>query len=278
MKKGISIWSFTGQPLDEVFQIAKEVGFDGVEVALDETGEIGLDATKEGMAAVREMALRHDMALFSLASGLYWTYSLSADDPDERKKARSVVAKQLQVAAWLGCDTILVIPGSVRCGFAAGAPIGPYDVVYDRALSAMRDLAPLAEDLGVAIGLENVWNQFLLSPLEMKNLIDQIGRPAVGAYFDAGNVLAFGWPDQWIRILGKRIRKVHIKDYRTAAGGLDGFVDLLAGDVDFPAVMAALREIGYDGWITAEMGVYRHYPETVLSRTSVAMDKILQRA
>ena len=277
MKKGISIWSFTGQPLDVCFRMAKEAGYDGVEVALDETGEISLTSTQADMAAVREAADRHSIALYSVASGLYWKYSLSADDPAEREKARSVVAKQLQVAAWLGCDTILIIPGSVKCGFSADAPIVPYQLVYDRALAAIRELAPVAEKLGVAIGLENVWNQFLLSPLEMRDLIDQAGSTAVGAYFDAGNVLAFGYPDQWIRILGSRIRKVHIKDYRTAVGGLAGFVDLLAGDVDFPAVMAALRDVGYDDWITAEMGVYRDYPETILLNTSAAMDKILGR-
>ncbi|HBP38608.1 MAG TPA: xylulose 5-phosphate 3-epimerase [Clostridiales bacterium] len=277
MKKGISIWSFSGQPLETCFQMAKSNGFDGVEVALAETGEINLTSTQSDMAAVRSAADRQGISLYSVASGLYWTYSLSSDLREEREKARSVVVQQLKVAAWLGCDTILVIPGSVKCGFSENAPVVPYDVVYERALDALRELAPIAEDLGVAIGLENVWNQFLLSPLEMRALIDQVASPAVGAYFDAGNVVAFGYPEQWVRILGNRIRKVHIKDYRAAAGGLSGFVDLLAGDVNFPAVMAALREIGYDGWITAEMGAYHHYPETILPNTSAAMDKILGR-
>jgi hexulose-6-phosphate isomerase len=278
MKKGISIWSFTGQPLETCFQMAKSYGYDGVEVALAETGEINLSSTEADMAAIKEAASRQGIKLFSVASGLYWTYSLSSDLREEREKAKSIVIQQLKVAAWLGCDTILVIPGSVKCGFSDNAPIVPYDVVYDRALEALKELAPVAEELGVAIGLENVWNQFLMSPLEMRGLIDQIGSPAVGAYFDAGNVQAFGYPEQWVRILGKRIRKVHIKDFRAAAAGLAGFVDLLAGDVNFPAVMAALGDIGYDDWITAEMGVYRHYPETILQNTSAAMDKILGRA
>ena len=277
MKKGISIWSFSGQPLETCFQMAKSYGFDGVEVALAETGEINLTSTQSDLAAVRAAADRQGISLYSVASGLYWTYSLSSDLSEEREKARSIVVRQLKAAAWLGCDTILVIPGSVKCGFSENAPVVPYDVVYERALDALRELAPIAEDLGVAIGLENVWNQFLLSPLEMRGLIDQIASPAVGAYFDAGNVVAYGYPEQWVKILGNRIRKVHIKDYRASAAGLSGFVDLLAGDVNFPAVMAALREIGYDGWITAEMGAYRLYPETILPNTSAAMDKILGR-
>ncbi len=278
MKKGISIWSFTGQPLKTCFALARQYGYDGVEVALAEDGEINLNSSKADMDQVKAWAKDAGISLFSVASALYWSYSLSADSAAERAKAKEVVAKQLQVAAWLGCDTILVIPGSVKRGLDADAPVVAYDLAYERSLAALKELAPLAEELGVAIGLENVWNQFLLSPLEMRDLIDAVGSPAVGAYFDAGNVLAFGYPDQWIKILGKRIRKVHIKDFRTSVGGLGGFVDLLAGDVDFPAVMAALAEIGYDDWITAEMGVYRNWPETTLQNTSAAMDKILGRA
>lgn len=274
MKKGISIWSFTGQPLDVCFRMAKEAGFDGVEVSLDEKGAISLDSKESDMIAIRKMADRFGMPLYSLATGLYWMYSLTSDDPSEREKARSIAIKQIQVAAWLGCDTILVIPGIVGSDFTGKAPVVPYDVAYDRALNAISAIAPVAENLGVSIGLENVWNRFLLSPLEMRNLIDQIDSPAVGAYFDIGNVLAFGYPDQWIRILGPRIRKVHIKDYRTSVGGLSGFVDLLAGDVDYPAVMSALKEVGYDGWITAEVGPYRYFPEVVLTHTATAMDKI----
>ncbi|NLO35297.1 MAG: sugar phosphate isomerase/epimerase [Clostridiaceae bacterium] len=277
MKKGISIWSFTGQPLETCFQLARKAGFDGVEVALDEQGPIHLASTRQDMAAVRNAADRQGVDVTSVASGLYWTYSLTADEPDVRAKARSIVVQQLRVASWLGCDTILVLPGSVTCGFGPQAPVVPYDVAYDRSLEALHALAPVAADLGVAIGLENVWNNFLLSPLEMRSLIDAIDSPAVGAYFDVGNVLAFGYPEQWIRILGPRIRKVHIKDFRRGVGGLNGFVDLLAGDVDFPAVMAALAAVGYDDYLTAEMSPYRLYPETILVNTSSAMDRILGR-
>ena len=274
MRKGISIWSFSGQSLSESFRLAREAGFEGVEVALDERGEINLQSTAADMAKIKDLARENGICLYSVASGLYWRYSLSADDAGEREMARSIVKKQLAIASWLGCDTILVLPGCVK-SFAPNSPVVPYDLVYTRALAALRELALYAEQAGVTIGIENVWNQFLLSPLEMRDLIDAVGSPAVAAYFDVGNVLAFGHPQHWIPILGHRIKKVHIKDYRVAVGGLAGFVDLLAGDVNFPAVMAALQSIGYQDWITAEMGTYTYYPNVLLRNTSAAMDQIL---
>ena len=154
----------------------------------------------------------------------------------------------------------------------------PYDVVYERALEAIKRLAPYAEKRKVIIGLENVWNKFLLSPNEMRDFIDEIDYPYVGAYFDVGNVILNGYPEQWISILGNRISKVHFKDYRRSVGTLDGFVDILSGDVDYPAVMKALEDIGYDDWVTAEVFPQGKYSESILDVTSKAMDIILGKA
>jgi hexulose-6-phosphate isomerase len=135
-----------------------------------------------------------------------------------------------------------------------------------------------AESYKVEIGLENVWNKFLLSPLEMRDFIDKVDSPYVGAYLDIGNTLANGFPEHWIRSLNSRIKKVHFKDYRMEAGGLHGFVDLLAGDVNYPAVTEELKKIGYDNWVTAEMiPNYKHYTKTIIYNTSNAMDSILGR-
>ena len=189
-----------------------------------------------------------------------------------------MIKRQLEAAKLLGADTILVVPGVVNAEFAHPEKKVRYDVVYERSLEALTELSSYAESLGVAIGLENVWNKFLLSPMEMRDFIDKIGSDYVGSYLDIGNTMYCSYPEDWIRILGKRIKKVHFKDYRVSVGGLDGFVDLLAGDVDYPEVVRALYEIGYDGWVSAEMiPNYKHHTDAIIYNTSYAMDRILGR-
>jgi len=172
----------------------------------------------------------------------------------------------------------LVIPGCVNAEFAAPGKVMDYVTCYERSLESIQKVKAYAEQYKVEIGLENVWNKFLLSPMEMRDFIDKVGSEYVGSYLDIGNTLANGFPEHWIRALGKRIKKVHFKDYRVEAGGLHGFVDLLAGDVNYPAVMEALKEVGYDGWVSAEMiPNYKYHTETIIYNTSRAMDSILGR-
>lgn len=278
MKKGISIWSFAETDLRKCFKLAKDAGFDGVELSLDETGLVSLESTDEDILDVKQMAKEEGIELYSVASGLYWTYNYTSDIEANRNKAKEITKKQLKVASLLGCDTILVVPGAVKVAFDAESELIDYDVAYERAKSALSELAPVAEKYNVAIGVENVWNEFLLSPIEMKQFIDEINSPYVGSYFDVGNVIFCGYPQQWIKILGNRIKKVHFKDYKKSVGSLDGFVDLLSGDVDYIEVKKALGAIGYDSWVTAEMiPPYKQFPETIIYNTSNAMDKILGR-
>lgn len=278
MKKGISIWSFTEPDIKKCLMLAKDAGFDGVELALDEQGPVNLNSTKEEMLEIKTFAESIGLELYSVASGLYWTYNYTSADEATREKAKAITRKQLEVASWLGCDTILVVPGAVKVAFDPASELVEYDVAYERALDALKELAPYAEALKVAIGVENVWNKFLLSPMEMADFIDKVGSDYVGSYFDVGNVLYIGYPEHWIKVLANRIKKVHFKDYRVAAGELYGFVDLLAGEVNWPAVMQQFENVGYDNWVTAEMlPPYTHYPETIVYNTSNAMDKILGR-
>lgn len=275
MKKGISIWSFAETDLKKCFELAKEAGFDGVEVALDEKGLISLESTKEDAMKVKAMADEAGIELYSLASMLYWTYNYTSENEENRKKAKEITAKQLQVASWLGCDTILVVPGAVGVDWLPGSEVVDYEVAYNRAYEALKELAPVAEEYKVTIAIENVGNKFLLSPLEMRGLIDSINSQYVGAYFDVGNILSCGYPEQWIRILGERIKKIHLKDYKRSTSDM---VDLLAGDVDYIAVKAMLEKIGYDNWLTAEMiPPYAQFPETIIYNTSNSMDKIMGR-
>ncbi len=279
MKKGINAWSFpAGMGPKECIRLAKSAGFDGIELALAETGELSLAGGEKEALELKAYAKETGIELSSLASGLYWDYPLTSNDEDIRRKGLDVAKKQLETAAALGVDTILLIPGAVGVDFIPGAEVVPYDVAYDRAQEAVSQLAHTAAEHQVNIGLENVWNKFLLSPLEMRNFIDEIGSPWVGSYFDVGNTLANGYPEHWISILGKRIKKVHFKDYRRQAGGLHGFVDLLAGDVDYPAVVKALEAVGYDDYVIAEMiPAYTHHSEQIIYNTSRSMDRILGR-
>lgn len=276
MKKSISYWSFVGKTAEEAMRLAKDAGFEGIELTLDAQGDLNPETTPEHLAHLRHVAQEIGIALPSVASSLYWAYSFTADEASERQKAHDTAVTQLQFAKALGADTILLVPGSVAVEFVPERPVVSYDVAYDRALEALQKLAPIAEELDVQIGVENVWNRFLLSPLELRDFLDKVESSHVGSYFDVGNVVFSGYPEQWIRILGSRIKKVHLKDYRRNPGGLNCFVDLLSGDVDWPAVRQACLDIGYDGWATAEMiPPYTHAAEQIIYNTSKSMDRIL---
>ena len=253
MKKGINIWSFPQGTIKDSLTLAKKAGFEGVELALSGEGELSMNSTEREIQDVRKTAEDLGLKLYSLSCGLCWDYRLSDDDEKMREKAKDMIKKQLETAKILGADTILVIPGVVNVEFSNPEKKVAYDIVYDRALEGLNELKKHAESLKVNIGLENVWNKFLLSPMEMRDFIDKIGSDYVGSYLDIGNTLYCSYPEDWVRILGKRIKKVHFKDYRLQAGGLHGFVDLLAGDVDYPEVVKALNEIGYQDWVSAEM-------------------------
>lgn len=278
MKKGINIWSFkAGMTIAECMAMAKDAGFDGIELSLDEEGELSLNSTEKDVLRIKEMAENEGIEIASLASGLYWSYPATSSDPAIRQKSKDIVRKQLEFAALLGTDGILVVPGVVA-GLSPDSEVVQYDVAYERALEAFTELKEDAEAHKVSICLENVWNKFLLSPMEMRDFVDKIDSPYVGVYFDVGNVIYTGYPEHWIRILGKRIKKVHFKDFRRSVGTLDGFVDLLAGDVNFPEVVKALEEVGYDDYVTAEMiPNYTHYTNQIIYNTSKSMDKILGR-
>lgn len=279
MKKAINIWSFPGEvSWEEKLQWAKSAGFAGFEVDLSEDGVVNMESTPADLAQVRESAEKAGLQLTSLATGMYWGANPVSADVAVRDRARAILEKQITSAAALGLDAILVVPGSVGADFIPGSEVVPYDLAYERATAFIKEALPLAEENKVVIGIENVWNKFLLSPLEMRAFIDQFGSEYVGAYLDVGNTLALGYPEHWIPVLGSRIRRVHFKDYRRAVGSVDGFVDLLSGDVNWPAVVSSLRSVGYEGWVAAEMippaPFYKYSPETLIHNTSRAMDDI----
>jgi L-ribulose-5-phosphate 3-epimerase len=268
---GINQWIFPADmPVRNALDLARETGFESFEICVGEEGPLQLDVPDKELASIRRYARDAGLKLHSVGSGLGWQYPLTSPDASVRRKGKEYIIRTLEIARELGAESVLVVPGVVT-------PDIPYDAALENALESVRDLAPKAEETGVRIGLENVWNRFLLSPVEMRDFIDQCESDYVGAYFDIGNIMPYGFPEQWIRILGRRIGSVHARDFRVPAGNADGFVMLLEGDVDWPAVVQALAETGYDGPLTAEYGAYRHSLETALRHCRISLEAILGR-
>jgi len=278
MKISASYWIFDGGldgtlPIKSAMEQASKMGFEGIELGIASQGVLTHNTSQAECEEIVRQAEKHGLEISGVASGESWTTSPTANDEDVRLKIIDFTQKALQITHWLGSDAYLFVPGAVEVFFLPDAEVIPYDVCYQRASEAISQLVPVAEKLGVAIAVENVWNKFLLSPLEMREFIDNFNTSQVGVYFDVGNVLLTGYPDQWIRILGSRIKRVHIKDFKRSVGNADGFVDLLEGDVDFEAVKQALSEINYDGYVTAEMIPFTPgRPE----KTAAAMKKIFK--
>ena len=278
MKISASYWIFDGGldgtlPIKSAMEQASKMGFEGIELGIASQGVLTHNTSQAECEEIVREAEKHGLEISGVASGESWTTSPTANDEDVRLKIIDFTQKALQITHWLGSDAYLFVPGAVEVFFLPDAEVIPYDVCYQRASEAISQLVHVAEKLGVAIAVENVWNKFLLSPLEMREFIDNFNTSQVGVYFDVGNVLLTGYPDQWIRILGSRIKRVHIKDFKLSVGNADGFVDLLEGDVDFEAVKQALSEINYDGYVTAEMIPFTPgRPE----KTAAAMKKIFK--
>jgi L-ribulose-5-phosphate 3-epimerase len=225
----------------EKFRAIKEAGFEGVEAMG------GMDQD-EVLKARDETGLQ----VPSVCCHTHWAKPLSDPNSTAREVGLEGLKTSLQDAKRYGATSVLLVPAVVTKTVS-------YADAYTRSQAEIRKALPLAEDLGVKIAIENVWNRFLLSPLEAVRYVDEFNSPWVGWHFDIGNVVKDCWPEQWIRILGKRIQKLHIKEYSVTKANKEGpgagfNVPFLEGTNDWPAIMKALDEIGYQGWGIAEQG------------------------
>lgn len=281
--KSINAWSYPGGLENslghaEFFAKAKRDGFEAVEVCIGHEGVLNVDSSEADCRAILEAADAAGVTVASVASGTYWARAVGDTDPATRHAAIEDLQKMVRITGWLGCRTLLTIPGAVDVFFLPDRAPQPADQVLENAREGLRACLKAAEEAGVIMGIENVWNRLFYSPTELRDFIDSLESTHVGAYFDVGNVLAYGYPEQWLRILGHRVAGIHLKDYRKNVGTAEGFVDLLEGDVNWPDVMAAIQEIGYEGPLVAELiPLYRHHPEVRCRNASNAMDHLLGR-
>ena len=278
MKSAYSMFAFSDDSnIEEIFPLIRQAGYDGVELVLSETGYLSRSSTDEEILNLRKSADKHGLKIPSLGASCLWNYNLVSENKENREQAEDIIRFLLHAASLLGADTILVIPGYVGSDFIPSAEKVRYDIAYQRAGLAFSSLSRVAEQEGVRIGIENVWNRFLLSPIETARFIDEVGSPFFGMYFDVGNVLYTGFPEQWIEILGKRIFKIHLSDFRKNQAGLGAFVDLFAGDVDFKEIVKALKAIDYNDWLILEMlPNYKQFPYTSIFSNKHAMDEIIR--
>ncbi|MBI1787665.1 MAG: sugar phosphate isomerase/epimerase, partial [Acidobacteria bacterium] len=231
-------------PLAGRFAEARNAGFDAIEIRMG--GEIPVDSTPDQLKQVADAAQKAGVTIASLwVSEPLSSNPLNHPDPEVRAKGVEALKKAIDFATHLRCGALLIVPG--RLGSGARFQHS-YQDTWDRVTAELRKCIPFAERAQVLLTPENVWNKFLVSPLEMRAFVDQFHSPWLQSHFDMGNVMQFGYPQDWILTLGARIKRVHVKDYKLSARAEQGrFVELFEGDVDFKEVMAALVKVGYSG-------------------------------
>ena len=240
--------------IEEKFKLAKRVGFEGVEVPTTEDSAV--------VEEINKAARTSGIDVHSIMNQAHWRNPLSSDNSSVIKKSMKGMETSLRNAKDFGADSVLLVPAVVNAETS-------YKDAYVRSQRHIKELLSLADELKVIIAVENVWNKFLLSPLEFARYIDEFDSPFLKAYFDVGNIALYGVPHDWIRTLGSRIVKVHVKGFHEKRRE---FVNLGDGTIDWLEVRCAFSEIGYNGYISAELG---GGDEEYLLDISKRMDKII---
>ena len=238
-----------GQTLVKQLDLLKKCGFDGIQLGVQGAGELTLRTPDADVTALAKACRDAGVEPHALYGGI----TFFREDEADRKRGLEDAHHVLEIAALIGARDILIHPGQLTSAI-------PYDKCWKYALDGLRALKEKAESTHLRLGLENVWNKFLMSPLEWQRLLAEVDSTAVGIWFDVGNVVVFGYPEQWLRILGRKpIVGIHIKDFKRGAGEhfgtVDGFVPLFHGSVNWPAVMRQLVEIGFDAYLVTEVSL-----------------------
>jgi L-ribulose-5-phosphate 3-epimerase len=284
MKKSINLWAFPypqRMSLQECLQLAKAAGFDGIELNYDLDNDLSPKSAADQYRSIRKMAEEIGIAISGLCSFLYWPYSLTDNDPARRKRGLELAGLIIEAAHELGTENVLTIAGSTYIPWIPEREPVPIDVCDRRARESIGQLVPLAEKNGVFLNIENiVFNGYLTTPGELSAFVDSFGSNHIRVHFDTGNVMLFQFPEHWIPLLGRRIKNVHFKEFSKKGTDhtLDSFRTLLDGTTNWPAVMDALEQAGYEGYVTFEyFHPFLHYPEALVEQSSDALDRILGR-
>jgi L-ribulose-5-phosphate 3-epimerase len=225
-------------PLADGMKLAKEVGFEEIECQT---------VTDPKQAeAIKVAATSAGLRIHSVMNMAHWSFPFNSSDPEVVKKGMEGMETSLRNAHLWGADTVLLVPAVVNPKFSY------FNDAWTRSQQQIRKLLPLAEELKVVIAIEEVWNKFLVSPTEFARYVDEFASPWVRAYLDVGNMVFYGYPQDWIRVMGKRIAKLHIKDFRFRKGQTE-WVALRDGDIDWKEVHHALADVGYQGTATVEL-------------------------
>ena len=284
MKKSINLWAFPypdRMSLRECLQLAKDAGFDGIELNYDLDNDLSPKSGTKDYENIRKMADEIGIAISGLCSFLFWPYPLTSNDVAKRERGIELAGKIAQAAHDLGVENVLVVPGAVHIPWRTDHEPVPNDMCDRRAREAVARLLPQAEKLKVFLNIENIFfNGYLMTPMEMNAFVDSFSSPHVRVHFDTGNISMFQHAEHWVPILGKRTKNIHFKEF-TKKGtdySLETFRPLLDGTTNWPAVMEALDQTGYRGYLTFEyFHPYQHYPEALVYQTSDSLNRMLGR-
>jgi len=251
MKSALNAWTVESSlSMEETFAAVAAAGFDGIELNVDAEGKsahsLSLSTTAADYAAIRALSAKYNLPVASVSTSLWGAkMGLAANHAD----GEALLYKQIEAAAALGATGILTVPGGM------GTDGATLDSVRRTSIAFMKAHREEIERLGIFVGLENVWNGFFLSPYDMVSFIDEVGSPKIGAYLDAGNMIAFSVPEYWIEVLGNRIGKVHVKDYKRSRALNSGgtWEDITHGSAEWKKIIPALRAAGYDGYLVGEV-------------------------
>jgi len=282
MKKSINLWAFPypeKMNLEQCLRLAKSAGFDAIELNYDLDNDLSPKSGAKEYAAIRALADKIGIQISGLCSFLFWPYPLTANDNVKRARGFELAAKMTQAAHDLGVENLLVVPGAVNIPWRTDYEPVPNDVCDKRAREAIAKLLPNAEKLKVKLNIENIFfNGYLMTPGEMIDFVDSYKSEYVKVHFDTGNIMMFQFPEHWIKMLGKRIQNVHLKEY-TKKGtdySLETFRPLLDGTTNWPAVMESFEQTGYRGYLTFEyFHPYSHFPEALIYQTADSLDRLL---